>query len=200
MAQDRKQPPSESSVSTGGEPPIHTFLNGFQQLTDAFGRSIQVRLADAATRAIAEHLTTVVNAQANRLASLVLHTYDQATASKRAEVDQFLVQQAAVELARGAAAIAQNAASAPALKGISDIIEIIKKIIKFIFDNFFDKPPWLDGLLELIDEIIAALAGLFSFRLQRDINQTEIDYLRAMYHLRRLNLLEESGMEDTEER
>lgn len=202
MATNRKAPAALEGGGNGRSEVLTAFLANFEQITDAYGRSIQARVSDAGTKALAEHFTNVLNTQANRLSAFVMQTYDAASPTTRAEAEQLLVRQGAVELTRGVSELAAAATSAPALKGISDIIGIIKKIIKFIIKHFIkNPPPWLNDLIELIDEIVAALAGLFGFRLQRDINQTEVDYLRSMYHLARLNAVEQgAGAEEDEER
>jgi hypothetical protein len=193
MASNKKSPSAAGPTDAPPTDLLRTFLQGFEEVTDAYGRSIQARVAEGPTRALAEHFTQVLATQANRLTAYVLQSYDDAGPAKRSEVDQLLTRQAAVELTRGVASIASAATSAPALKGIGDIIQLIKKIIKFILKLFGNVPPWLNDLLELIDEIVGSLGGLFGFRLQRDINQTEIDYLKSMYHLAKLNAIEQGG-------
>jgi hypothetical protein len=193
MAKDSKtQKPSGTQPN---DRLIQKFLSGFEELTNVCGLSVQRTVSDADTRALAEHFTSVLNKQVAQLSAFVLQSYEQASPTKRSEVDQLVERYAAVELVSGTAAIADNTTSLRGFKGLSDIILLIKKIIRFILNLIFKGqiPGWINDLIDLIDEIIGTLLGLFNFRLQREINQTEIDFLKAMFHLKRLNAVEQSS-------
>lgn len=96
--------------------------------------------------------------------------------------------------------IAQNLSSQKAKIAISDIIALIKKIIRALFEILnIRKPRWLEPLLELIDEIVNFLVSIGVLKLAHTLSRRHQDYMAELTQMKRLQRATTSGNHDEEE-
>jgi hypothetical protein len=103
------------------------------------------------------------------------------------EIGTVLRLSAADALTESGMRVAQNLSSQKAKIAITDIIELIKKIIRALFDIFnIPKPKWLEPLLDLIDEIIKFLVSIGVLRLAHALSKRHQDYMAELTQMKRL--------------
>lgn len=175
-----------------------SFLADFERLIDIYGTTVKGVVPESDSVAVIDSLSIVAKSQVRNLAQFVSDSYGQTSPALRAEVDDFFERLGGEELMRQGLAVAPRVASVQALIGLSQIIELIKKIIWFILGLIFPHgiPPWIIKLIEIIDEIINAILGQRSQKAQHDANQNHIDFLQTMRLLRQFELLENGGIEE----
>jgi hypothetical protein len=185
---------AESKGSTKQREPtsskLLSFLADFERLIDIYGTTVKGVVPESDSVAVIESLSVVAKTQVRNLAQFVSDTYGQSAPALRSEADAFFQRLGGEELMREGLAVAPKVASVQALIGISQIIELIKKIIWYILGVLFPKgiPPWIIELIEIIDEIVNAILGQRSQKAQHDANQNHIDFLRTMRILRQFDL------------
>jgi hypothetical protein len=192
---DPKGPTKQKESAAPGLP---GFLTDFERLIDAYATTVKGVVPEADSAAVIDSLSVVAKSQARSLAKFVSDSYGQTSPAVRSEVDAFFERLGGGELMREGLAVAPRVTSVPALLGLSQIIELIKKIIFFILGLIFPNgiPPWIIKLIEIIDEIINAILGQRSQKAQHEANQNSIDFLHSMRLLRQFELLENGGLDE----
>jgi hypothetical protein len=89
----------------------------------------------------------------------------------------------------------------PVMKiGLAGIIQMVKKIIKWVVENILKTPPkWLNKLIDLIDEIINEVLGIGSPKLATVLSIKEQNYLSELTRLAILNREERYLFNETDE-
>jgi hypothetical protein len=120
-------------------------------------------------------------------------------ARQREDGDRFLRMSAALTLAASATTLAKMPKSTALKIGFGDIIHEIKKIIDLLFEVFgWKKPPWWDGLVLLIDEILNDLLSMGIPGLGNVLHHKEVAFLSELRHLALLNQANEERGQDAD--
>ncbi|MCY1033656.1 hypothetical protein OV207_19555 [Corallococcus sp. BB11-1] len=152
------------------------------------------------------------SAAKEQLGKLVQYTraqYDRANVELRRDVDEFMQMQAATTLARsGQVAFKKVAAKGLFGDGIFSWIESIsheiKKIINWLRD-MFNWPSWISTLLELLDQILKTILGLFGGILGRsrskimsELSTMEVEFWNEIASHKRFALIGRPDRPDDE--
>jgi hypothetical protein len=95
-------------------------------------------------------------------------------------------------LLRGAIQAASTPLSAEKVLGLDGIIHEIKKILGKLLNIIWpNKPTWFDEFFVLLDEILNLLASLLFPKLKTALHKSEVQFLREIYELRKLEQLQQ---------
>lgn len=138
--------------------------------------------------------------QLGKLTQYVRVHYERATVELRRDVDEFMQTQAATTLARNGQA-ALKKVSAKGLFGdgvfswIETIMHEIKKLIEWL-SEMFNWPDWITKLIQLLDQILIAILGLFGGALGRsrskivsELSTMEVEFWNELAAHKRFALL-----------
>jgi hypothetical protein len=138
--------------------------------------------------------------QLGKLTQYVRAQVGRANVERRREAEEFMQTQAATTLARnGQAAFQQLAAKGLFGDGIfswiESIAEEIKKLIEWL-SHLFGWPDWISKLLQLLDQILKAILGLFGGALGRsrpkimaELSAMEVEFWNEIAAHKRFALL-----------
>lgn len=102
--------------------------------------------------------------------------------------EELLTVTSGVALTQEVKSLAGNLGSNIAKIGLVGIIQMIKKIIKWLIKHIFPNlPPWINELIDLIDEILNEFFGIGSPKLANVLSQKEQNYLSELTKLAILN-------------
>ncbi len=102
--------------------------------------------------------------------------------------EELLTVTSGVELTQEVKALTANLGSSIAKIGLVGIIQMIKKIIKWLIKHIFPNlPSWINELIDLIDEILNEFFGIGSPKLASVLSQKEQNYLSELTKLAILN-------------
>jgi len=179
-------------------------LEGFLREAEAFlGTTLEVIAKSIGDADDAPLILAHSGAAREQLAKLTQHVrvhYGRANVELRRDVDEFMQAQAATTLARnGQAALTQVAAKGLFGDGVFSWIETImhevKKLIEWL-SEMFHWPSWITKLIQLLDQIIAAILGLFGGVLGRsrskimtELSSMEVEFWNELAAHKRFALL-----------
>ena len=152
------------------EPVFVNFLEGFVQFSKNFSDSaVNIDQNQEVAKLIKFYGDSMTNVTAQVQQELTV-MYETMADDERTVVDRHIRLSDGVTLVNSANSLVQgsNVSSRRALGGIGGIIEILKKIIRQVFDILNIRFVWLERLFELIDNILKHLLGLFSRRAATD--------------------------------
>lgn len=149
--------------------------------------------------------------QMGKLVQLTRERYEGANAESRRLVDDFMNAQSVTTLARNA----QSTLRASVAKGIfgdgffswleSNQAEI-KKIFEMIFSLFGAVPAWLTKILQIIDQLLKLLSGLFGgilgrnrSRIMSELSIMEVEFWNEIAAHKRYLLAANGGANDAED-
>jgi hypothetical protein len=141
-----------------------------------------------------------LNEQAVQLSDYVRQAAKGSSRQVIEEIGTLLRLTAADALTESGMRVAQNLSSQQAKIAITDIIALIKKIIRALFDIFhIPKPFWLEPLLDLIDEIIKFLVSIGVLRLAHTLSKRHQDYMAELTQMKRLQRASMFGNQNGED-
>ena len=173
---------------------LDRFLTLFEQFITQFTDSAAGALRGNDSAELLAAVSETLRTQARELGAVLRTELAGASLRTQADVGQALRVQGAEVLMGGAIRAAAGSVAAPeSLLGLSDLFKEIKKIIRTLVQIIFKKlPPWWEMLSGLLDELIDLLIKLLFPKLAKSLSEREVGYLRELYEMRRLQLLEES--------
>lgn len=169
------------------------FLNS---VLDTIGKSI----GDADDAPLIQSHSGAAREQLGKLTQYVRANYARANVELRREADEFMQTQAATTLARnGRAAFEQVAAKGLFGDGTFSWIETVQQEIKKLIDwlsEMFGWPDWIDKLIQVLDQIMKAILGLFAGALGRsrpkvmsELSAMEVEFWNELAAHKRFALL-----------
>ena len=169
------------------EPQLEVFLNGFQELIKAATeRSLELATDEDEKNVIKPFSLTLVN-QATELNNFIRASTKKISKQQSSEIDKLLSVTSGVSLVESAKGILPSLGSVVGKLGFSRIVEMIKKIIRAIFDLLPIKlPKWIDSLIDLIDEILNSILSVGSSKLATMLSVQEQNYLAELTELAKL--------------
>jgi hypothetical protein len=186
MATDR-QGNSDAPQSQDPLASLDRFLAKFVDLISQVSKGILVQSADADEKGLIAAYSDPLNEQAIQLSDYIREVARNSSRQVVEEIGTVLRLTAADALTESGMRVAQNLSSQKAKIAITDIIELIKKIIRTLFDIFhIPKPHWLEPLLDLIDEIIKFLVSIGVLRLAHALSKRHQDCMAELTQMRRL--------------
>lgn len=205
MATDRQ---GKSDVPQSQDPlaNLDRFLEKFVDLISQVPKGMLAQSADADEKELIAAYAKPLNEQVVQLSDYIRQVARGSSRQVIEEIGTILRLTAADALTESGMRVAQNLASQKGRIAITDIIDLIKKIIRALFDIFhIPKPDWLEPLLDLIDEIIKFLVSIGILRLAHTLSKRHQDYMAELTQMKRLqrasmfgNQNEENGDEDEE--
>jgi hypothetical protein len=145
--------------------------------------------------------------QLGKLTQHVRTNYARANVELRRQVDEFMQTQAVTTLARnGQAAFRQQAVKGIFGDGtfswIETVLQEIKKVIEWL-SNMFQWPDWITKLIQVLDQIMKAVIGLFGGILGRsrpkimaELSALEVGFWNELAAHRRFALIGRSSAEE----
>jgi hypothetical protein len=166
---------------------LESFLAAFSQLPQKVVDSMLAQSGDEDQKTVITAYGDVLIEQVAQLCNYVRAATPKLSAQGQVEVDTFLRLSAANTLLRSANSVASNLASPSSRIGISSIFHEIKKIVRKLLEIFgITLPKWLDGLLNLIDEILDWLVSVGILHLASTLSRSHQNYLAELALLSRL--------------
>jgi hypothetical protein len=163
---------------------LERFLTRFVELTSQISTGMLAQSTDADEKEVIAALSKPFNEQVTRLCDHVRQSSKTFSRQSVEQVGIVLRLNAADALLDSGTRVAQNLSSTTAKLGLSDIFDLIKKILKKLFPNL---PAWLNAILELLNELKNAIFGAGSPKLANTLSQRHQNYLAELTHLERLD-------------
>lgn len=199
MAKDQSEKP-EVPRSQNPLESLDKFLARFVDLTSQLSTGMLAQSSDADDKELIASYAEPLREQVSQLSDYIRQAAKGASRQVIEEIGTVLRLTAADALTEGGMRIAQNLSSQKAKIAISDIIALIKKIIRALFEILnIRKPRWLEPLLELIDEIVNFLVSIGVLKLAHTLSRRHQDYMAELTQMKRLQRATTSGNHDEEE-
>lgn len=178
----------------GPDRPLEAYLNGFAALAAAYGAKAVDLAPEAENRPLATHYSAVLQEQIGVLRREVLSAYEEASDDVRGEVELMLEMSAGRTLVAGAMGPVTQVRSLIGFAGLGPIFELVKKLVKWLAEQLGIRiPRFLINLIDLIDELLRAIADIVSPLAGEIVHRSSIRYLESQYHLARLHAVTEKG-------
>lgn len=199
MAKDQSEKP-EVPRSQDPLESLDKFLTQFVDLTSQISRGMLDQSTDADERELITAYAEPLNEQVSQLGDYIRLAARGTSKQVIEEIGTVLRLTAADSLTKSGVRISQNLSSQKAKIAISDIIKLIKKIIRALFEIFhIPKPRWLEPLLELIDEIVDFLVSIGVLKLAHTLSKRHQDYMAELTQMSLLQRATTTGNQDEEE-
>lgn len=164
-----------------------SFLSGFQKLVGQIGEEAIKATNDQDEIAVIKAFVPSVVNQVTELGNHVISIFESSSLQQKSEVLQVLKVGSGNTLVNGAKGIFPSIGSLVGKLGLDRIIKEIKKVIIAILEVFGIKlPKWLDGIINLIDEIIAFILSGGSPKIATILSIQEQNYLAELTQLSKL--------------
>jgi alkylhydroperoxidase/carboxymuconolactone decarboxylase family protein YurZ len=199
MAKDQSEKP-EVPRSQNPLESLDGFLSRFVDLTSQLTTGMLAQSTDADDKELISSYAEPLREQVSQLSDYIRQAARGTSKQVIEEIGTVLRLTAADALTESGMRIAQNLSSQKAKIGISDIIALIKKIIRALFDILnIRKPRWLEPLLDLIDEIVNFLVSIGVLKLAHTLSKRHQDYMAELTQMKRLQRATTPGIQDEEE-
>lgn len=186
MAADQPGKP-EVPQNQGPLADLDKFLTKFVELTSQVSKGMLAQSADADEKELIAAYAKPLNEQVVQLSDYLRQKARNSSRQVVEEIGTILRLTAADTLAESGMRVAQNLSSQKAKIGLSDIINLIKKIINVLAEIFhINLPDWFHPLMELIDEIINFLLSIGLIKLASTLSKRHQDYMSELTHMKRL--------------
>lgn len=138
--------------------------------------------------------------QFESLSQIMLEQEKKLTKENFRKVEELISVTAGLDLLSEIGPLTKNLGTNTAKIGLVGIIQMIKKIVKWILANIIKNLPiWMNDLLDLIDEILNEFFGIASPKLADILSQKEQNYLSELTKLAILNREERYLFNNTED-
>lgn len=195
---------SDTEFPTSGDPNpriganpqdlLHPFLQLLEQFIGTFTASTRRALGDHDAGEIMDTAAEALTHQVRELGAFLREGVPQMSAGATREMNQVLRMQGGDILLRGAIQAASGPLSPEKLLGLDEIFREIKKILEKLLDIIWPKKPsWVKELFLLLDELLRLIISLLFPKLKLPLHKAEVQYLRELYELGRLEQLQARG-------
>lgn len=166
---------------------LDRFLSKFVDLTSQVPKGMLAQATDADERELIAAYAAPLNEQVVQLCDYLKQRAKGASGQALEEIGTLLRLGAADALTSSGLRVAQNLSSQKAKIGMSDIIDLIKKIIRVLAKIFhINLPDWFEPLMELIDEIFNFLLSIGLIKLASTLSRRHQDYMAELTQMERL--------------
>jgi len=171
---------------------LDPFLGLLERFIETYTDNVRRTLGDQDASEIADTLSQALRHQVRELGSFMREGLPRMHAQSTREMNQVLRMQGGDILLRGAIQAASTPLSAEKVLGLDGIIHEIKKILGKLLNIIWpNKPTWFDEFFVLLDEILNLLASLLFPKLKTALHKSEVQFLREIYELRKLEQLQQ---------
>jgi len=168
---------------------MQQFLNLFEQLPAGITEALRVAV-DNDERPAVEALGAALGEQVRELSTFVRESATNLSAQGRLDVARVMRLTAGTTLANSGLGLTSDLATPGARLGISEIFDLIKKIIRLLLKILkklgISVPWWVEDLLELINEVKNAFLSRGMPRLAPTLSQNHQNMLAELAQLERL--------------
>jgi len=193
MAKGKASDTTTVVPKNGGPDRLETFLGLFQTFITELTNGARTTFANGDGIVVADALSATLQSQVIELNGFIRTEFNRMPTRIKGNVDQVLQFYSGETLLRAATPATQAPLTPGVAFGLSDIVHLIKKIIKKILELLgVQLGDWFWGLLDLIDEIINALFGTGFRELRTPLSVAEVNFLNELHALRRLEFLEQT--------
>lgn len=179
-------------AGTNPENLLDPFLGLLERFIATYTDNVRRTLGEHELGEIADTVSEALRHQVQELGAFMREGLPRMSVQASREMNQVLRMQGGDILLQGAINAASGPLSAEKLLGLDDIFHEIKKIIqkllKLIWKN---QPGWFDEMFLLLDELFRLLASFLFPKLKLPLHKSEVQFLRELYELRRLEQLQE---------
>lgn len=188
-----------AQVPEGRQPPgprddgleaLRQFLNLFEQLPAGITEALLRVAVDDEEKPVVEALGAALGEQVRELSTFVRESATNLSAQGRLDVARVMRWTAGATLAKSGLGLTSDLATPAARLGISEIFDLIKKIIRMLLKILkklgISVPWWVEDLLELINEIKNAFLSRGMPRLAPIFSQNHQNMLAELTQLERL--------------
>lgn len=166
---------------------LNDFLTEFQNFASQVTEAALHHAQDEDEKAVINAFAPAFLNQTKELSNYVLAQSSVVSRQQSADADQVLKVSSGATLAKGAKGLFPSIGSIIGKLGLDRILKELKKIIKAILKAFGIKlPKWLDAIINLIDEILAAILSGGSSKVSTILSEQEVLYLKEITELEKL--------------
>ena len=134
---------------------------------------------------IINSISPTLKKQFGELSNSINDLASKSTKQESAEMEQLLISSAALDVTKSLKLGLPSIGSLFGKLGLQEIIFAIKKIIRALFGKKL--PPWLDTVLNIIDEIINMLLGGSSSKTKNILSMAEQNFIKEITLVAKLN-------------
>ncbi len=188
------------STSEGNKSLIVQFAENLRQIPDDIIEGVLNAMDDEDGKQIINAYAGAFKNQFDTISSLIEAGAGKMSKEMSREAEELLRVTSGVELTRQVKALCSNVKTNVMKIGLAGLIQMIKKIIKWLVTHIFQNlPDWLNSLLDLIDEILHEIFGIGSPKLANILAIKEQNYLAQLTKLAILNREERYLVDNMEE-
>lgn len=170
---------------------LDPFLELFERFIATYTDGVRRALGEHDAGDIVDTLSEALRHQARELGGFLREGVPRMSSQSTREMNQVLRMQGGDILLNGAIRAASVPLSPERILGLDGIIHEIKKILQKILGIIWpNKPVWLDEFFVLLDEILNLIASILFPGLRTPLHKSEVQFLREVYELRRLEQLQ----------
>jgi hypothetical protein len=171
---------------------LDPFLGLLERFIATYTDGVRRALGEHELGEIADTVSEALRHQVRELGAFMREGVPRMSGQATREMNQVLRMQGGDILLRGAIQAASGPLSPEKLLGLDDIFHEIKKILQKLLDLIWkNKPKWFDELFLLLDELLRLLASFLFPKIKLPLHKSEVQFLRELYELRRLEQLQE---------
>lgn len=182
------------------QPLLNEFLQRFEKIPTQIVDSLLKVTEDEDEKNVINSFAPTFKNQFQELSRFVSEKTGVATRQGIAEAETFLRVSSGTALADNLGLALPSIGSIVGKLGIAGMVQEIKKIIKKLLELFGIRlPPWIDGIVNLIDEILNHLLGGESTKTRNALSQMEQNYLAELTQLAKLERASQFKFQTEEE-
>lgn len=179
---------------------LEDFLSEFEQLTSKITEEAYKQANDEDEKAVIKSFSPALVNQVTELNNFIRENSAKSSRQQKSQVEQALKVTSGVSLVQHAKGIFPSLGSVVGKLGISRFIKEIKKVFRIILDLLgISLPKWLDGLLNIIDEIFDAIFSAGSAKMASTLSVQEQNYLSELTQLAKLQQANQFKYQDDED-
>jgi len=183
-----------------GKSAVRVFAENLPQIPDEIINGLLKVTKDEDGRVIINAYAVVLQKQFAAVSCLILENADSMSKEKSRVAEELLQVTCGADLLDQVKVLSENLGSGTSKIGLAGLIQMIKKVIKWLIKNVFKKIPlWLNEFIDLLDEILHELFGIGSPKLANILARKEQNYLAQLTKLAVLNREERYLFDSIEE-
>lgn len=194
MVDDTPNSGGEQFPRTGATPEnlLDPFLGLLERFIETYTDNVRRTVGDQDAGEIVDAISEALRHQVRELGTFMREGVPRMSAQSTREMNQVLRMQGGDILLRGAIRAASTPLSAEKILGLDGIIHEVKKILRELLGIIWpNKPKWFEPFWVLLDEIINLLGSLLFPNLKTALHKSEVQFLRELYELGRLEQLQQ---------
>jgi hypothetical protein len=194
MVDDTPKTDGERAPRPGANPEnlLDPFLGLLERFIATYTDGVRRALGEHELGELADTVSEALRHQVRELGAFMREGVPRMSGQSAREMNQVLRMQGGDILLRGAIQAASGPLSPEKILGLDGIIHEIKKIIEKLLEIIWpNKPKWFEQAFVLLDELINLFASFLFPKLKTALHKSEVQFLREVYELRRLEQLQE---------